>query len=103
MAEERKRINIKLSWIFSVPFINDQLPDHDGKFRGETTMEVMIGKFRDGDSIMELDETSNINGMVESMGGEITEQMVIILKKIKDLGGLDYTGITDLDEFGYPV
>ncbi len=92
MLEERKRISIKMSCIFSVPFINDQLPDHDGKFSDEITHEVMIGKFRDGDSIIELDETSNINAMIEVVGDMIDDQMKIIMKKIKDLGGLDYTG-----------
>lgn len=63
--------------------INARLPDHDGKFRDEITQEFTI----------EMEEEYVIlDEIIERVNSRMDTQLEMILAKIKELGGRDYTG-----------
>lgn len=62
--------------------VNARLPDHQDKFRDEITQEFTV-ELDDGEFTRE--------DLIALVNGEMERQLDLILRKIKELGGRDYT------------
>lgn len=66
--------------------VNARLPDHDGKYRDEITQEFTI-EFDE----LEIRTVPVLDSLIDLVNGKMEGQLNMILEKIKELGGRDYT------------
>ena len=62
--------------------VNARLPDYEGKYRDEITQEFTL----------ELEEEYDLlDAVINTVNDRMTDQLALMLGKIKELGGRDYT------------